>query len=211
MGIALPNVCSDGVTRMWPPPVCFSCPACSIFAALRWPLGRGESPAALGKERCGGNSLFRRRMEAMGSENRTSVSEFILVGLSGWPRTQRLLFAAILATYLATLAGNLLIMGLLPVVLELACADTRLTEAVVFGVAVLILLLPLAVILASYSLILASVLTGMLMLPSHASAWCMSTGAETIPHTASVQLHVRLLLIQRGQGPGVALGSRLLY
>ncbi|XP_024067895.2 olfactory receptor 2D2-like [Terrapene carolina triunguis] len=231
-------------------------------------------------------------MEAMGSENRTSVSEFILVGLSGRPRTQRLLFAAILATYLATLAGNLLIVGLvradsrlhtpmyfflshlsfleicytsctipqalahlltrsksipfarcaaqmylalslgsteaillaamaydrfvavcwplryaalmgrgrcwalalsswaagfllsvvnaaftlrlpfcgpnrvnhffceLPVVLELACADTRLTEAVVFGAAVLILLLPLAVILASYGLILASVLWG---------------------------------------------------
>uniref|UniRef100_A0A8C4YIH7 Olfactory receptor n=1 Tax=Gopherus evgoodei TaxID=1825980 RepID=A0A8C4YIH7_9SAUR len=48
----------------------------------------------------------------MEDENRTSVSEFILVGLSGRLRMQRLLFAAILATYLATLAGNLLIVGL---------------------------------------------------------------------------------------------------
>ncbi|XP_032648942.1 olfactory receptor 2D2-like [Chelonoidis abingdonii] len=231
-------------------------------------------------------------MEAMEDDNHTSVSEFILVGLSGRPQTQHLLFAAILATYLATLGGNLLIVGLvransclhtpmyfflshlsfleicytsctipqalahlltrsksipfarcaaqmylalslgsteaillaamaydrlvavcwplryatlmgwgrywalalsswaagfllsvvnvactlrlpfcgpnrvnhffceLPVVLELACTDTRLTEAVVFGAAVLILLLPLAVILASYGLILASVLRG---------------------------------------------------
>ncbi|EMP28807.1 Olfactory receptor 2G6 [Chelonia mydas] len=235
----------------------------------------------------------------MRGENRTSVSEFILVGLSSQPRTQRLLFAAILATYLATLAGNLLIVGLvradsclhtpmyfflshlsfleicytswtvpqalahllthsksipfahcvaqmyialslgsseaillaamaydrfvamcrplryaalmgrsrcwalalsswasgfllsvvnvacvlrlpfcgpnrvnhffceLPVVLELACADRRLTEAVVFGAAVLILLLPLAVILASYGLILASVLQGQVAAGRH--------------------------------------------
>ncbi|KAH1180672.1 hypothetical protein KIL84_001606 [Mauremys mutica] len=58
------------------------------------------------------NALSGGWMEAMGDENRTSVSEFILVGLSGRLRTQRLLFAAILATYLATLAGNLLIVGL---------------------------------------------------------------------------------------------------
>ncbi|XP_054850219.1 olfactory receptor 2D3-like [Eublepharis macularius] len=46
----------------------------------------------------------------------------------------------------------------LPVVLKLACADTRTTEAVIFGAAVLILLVPLSVILTSYSLILSSVL-----------------------------------------------------
>uniref|UniRef100_A0A8C0GVY2 G-protein coupled receptors family 1 profile domain-containing protein n=1 Tax=Chelonoidis abingdonii TaxID=106734 RepID=A0A8C0GVY2_CHEAB len=48
----------------------------------------------------------------MEDDNHTSVSEFILVGLSGRPQTQHLLFAAILATYLATLGGNLLIVGL---------------------------------------------------------------------------------------------------
>lgn len=46
----------------------------------------------------------------------------------------------------------------LPVVLKLACADTRVTEAVIFGAAVLILLVPLSVILTSYGLILSSVL-----------------------------------------------------
>nr|XP_056720131.1 olfactory receptor 2D3-like [Euleptes europaea] len=46
----------------------------------------------------------------------------------------------------------------LPVVLKLACADTRVTEGVIFGAAVLILLVPLSVILTSYSLILSSVL-----------------------------------------------------
>ncbi|XP_033025494.1 olfactory receptor 2D3-like [Lacerta agilis] len=46
----------------------------------------------------------------------------------------------------------------MPVVLKLACADTRVTEAVVFGAAVLILLVPLSVILTSYGLILSSVL-----------------------------------------------------
>uniref|UniRef100_A0A8C3I2T2 Olfactory receptor n=1 Tax=Chrysemys picta bellii TaxID=8478 RepID=A0A8C3I2T2_CHRPI len=61
----------------------------------------------------------------MGSENRTSVYEFILVGLSGRPRTQRLLFVAILATYLATMAGNLLIVGLVR-------ADSRLHTPMYF-------------------------------------------------------------------------------
>ncbi|XP_042329772.1 olfactory receptor 2D3-like [Sceloporus undulatus] len=46
----------------------------------------------------------------------------------------------------------------LPVVLKLACADTHSTEAVIFGAAVLILLVPLSVILISYGLILSSVL-----------------------------------------------------
>ncbi|XP_077171553.1 olfactory receptor 2D3-like [Paroedura picta] len=46
----------------------------------------------------------------------------------------------------------------LPVVLKLACADTQVTEAVIFGAAVLILLVPLSVILTSYGLILSSVL-----------------------------------------------------
>ncbi|XP_053120172.1 olfactory receptor 2D3-like [Hemicordylus capensis] len=46
----------------------------------------------------------------------------------------------------------------MPVVLQLACADIRVTEAVIFGAAVLILLVPLSVILTSYGLILSSVL-----------------------------------------------------
>ncbi|XP_062993061.1 olfactory receptor 2D3-like [Elgaria multicarinata webbii] len=46
----------------------------------------------------------------------------------------------------------------LPVVLKLACADTRITESVIFVVAALILLVPLSVVLTSYGLILSSVL-----------------------------------------------------
>ncbi|XP_066486789.1 olfactory receptor 2D3-like [Tiliqua scincoides] len=46
----------------------------------------------------------------------------------------------------------------LPVVLKLACADTHVTESVVFTTAALILLGPLSVILTSYGLILSSVL-----------------------------------------------------
>ncbi|XP_048372738.1 olfactory receptor 2D3-like [Sphaerodactylus townsendi] len=46
----------------------------------------------------------------------------------------------------------------LPFILKLACADTRMTETVIFGAAVVILLVPLSVILMSYSLILSSVL-----------------------------------------------------
>ncbi|XP_060110846.1 putative olfactory receptor 2W6 [Heteronotia binoei] len=46
----------------------------------------------------------------------------------------------------------------LPAVLKLACAETRITEKVVFGTAALILLGPLSVILTSYGLILSSVL-----------------------------------------------------
>nr|XP_056720130.1 olfactory receptor 2D3-like [Euleptes europaea] len=46
----------------------------------------------------------------------------------------------------------------LPVVLKLACADTHITERVVFGTAALVLLGPLSVILTSYGLILSSVL-----------------------------------------------------
>ncbi|XP_063159170.1 olfactory receptor 2D3-like [Candoia aspera] len=46
----------------------------------------------------------------------------------------------------------------LPVVLKLACADTYVTESIIFGAAVLILLVPLSVILTSYGLILSTVL-----------------------------------------------------
>ncbi|XP_053120153.1 olfactory receptor 2J3-like [Hemicordylus capensis] len=46
----------------------------------------------------------------------------------------------------------------LPVVLKLACADTHLTEAIIFWEAAMILLGPLFVILTSYGLILSSVL-----------------------------------------------------
>ncbi|XP_058037771.1 olfactory receptor 2D3-like [Ahaetulla prasina] len=46
----------------------------------------------------------------------------------------------------------------LPVVLKLACADTYATENIIFGAAVLILLIPLSVILTSYGLILSTVL-----------------------------------------------------
>ncbi|XP_062993060.1 olfactory receptor 2D3-like [Elgaria multicarinata webbii] len=45
-----------------------------------------------------------------------------------------------------------------PVVLKLACADTQVTEAIVFGLAALVVAFPLLVILNSYGLILHSVL-----------------------------------------------------
>ncbi|XP_033024151.1 olfactory receptor 2G3-like [Lacerta agilis] len=46
----------------------------------------------------------------------------------------------------------------LPVVLKLACADTHLTQAILFVASVLALLIPISVILTSYGLILSSVL-----------------------------------------------------
>ncbi|XP_066486777.1 olfactory receptor 2D3-like [Tiliqua scincoides] len=46
----------------------------------------------------------------------------------------------------------------LPLVLKLACADTRVTEVIVFWTSVLVLLAPLSVVLTSYGLILSSVL-----------------------------------------------------
>ncbi|XP_062993064.1 olfactory receptor 2D3-like [Elgaria multicarinata webbii] len=46
----------------------------------------------------------------------------------------------------------------LPVVLRLSCGDTHLTEAIIFGAAILILVVPLSVILTSYGLILSSIL-----------------------------------------------------
>ncbi|XP_001370782.3 olfactory receptor 1N2 [Monodelphis domestica] len=45
----------------------------------------------------------------MGQENRTSISEFILLGLSEQPDQQRLLFGLFLTMYLITVVGNLLI------------------------------------------------------------------------------------------------------
>ncbi|XP_045317607.1 olfactory receptor 10AC1-like [Leopardus geoffroyi] len=45
--------------------------------------------------------------------NRTAPREFVILGFSGWPRGLRLLlFAFLLPLYLATLVGNLLILGL---------------------------------------------------------------------------------------------------
>lgn len=45
--------------------------------------------------------------------NWTSPQEFVILGFSGWPQgLQQLLFAFLLPLYLATLAGNLLILGL---------------------------------------------------------------------------------------------------
>nr|XP_051692228.1 olfactory receptor 1F1-like [Oryctolagus cuniculus] len=45
----------------------------------------------------------------MGGANESSVSEFLLLGLSRQPQQQRLLFALFLSMYLATVLGNLLI------------------------------------------------------------------------------------------------------
>ncbi|XP_072486324.1 olfactory receptor 1N2-like [Notamacropus eugenii] len=45
----------------------------------------------------------------MGQENRTSITEFILLGFSEWPDQQRLLFGLFLVMYLITVVGNLLI------------------------------------------------------------------------------------------------------
>ncbi|XP_071067577.1 olfactory receptor 1F1-like [Dasypus novemcinctus] len=45
----------------------------------------------------------------MNRENQSSVSEFLLLGLSRKPQQQQLLFVLFLGTYLATVLGNLLI------------------------------------------------------------------------------------------------------
>ncbi|KAM9583986.1 olfactory receptor 1F1-like [Trichechus inunguis] len=45
----------------------------------------------------------------MGRENQSSVSEFLLLGLSKQPQLQQLLFVLFLSMYLATVLGNLLI------------------------------------------------------------------------------------------------------
>nr|XP_003423476.1 olfactory receptor 1F12-like [Loxodonta africana] len=46
----------------------------------------------------------------MEKENQTSVSEFLLLGFSSWPRHQVLLFSLFLCLYLTGLLGNLLIL-----------------------------------------------------------------------------------------------------
>ncbi|XP_044519187.1 olfactory receptor 1N1-like [Gracilinanus agilis] len=45
----------------------------------------------------------------MGHGNQTSVSEFLLRGLSQWPEHQHLFFGLFLSMYLVTMAGNILI------------------------------------------------------------------------------------------------------
>uniref|UniRef100_A0A286XPW6 G-protein coupled receptors family 1 profile domain-containing protein n=1 Tax=Cavia porcellus TaxID=10141 RepID=A0A286XPW6_CAVPO len=45
----------------------------------------------------------------MGGPNQSSISEFLLLGLSRQPQQQQLLFLLFLTMYLATVLGNLLI------------------------------------------------------------------------------------------------------
>ncbi|XP_007527866.1 olfactory receptor 2D3-like [Erinaceus europaeus] len=52
---------------------------------------------------------------AVGTENQTSLTEFIMMGLSSDPDTQILLFVLFLIVYLLTVCGNLLIMVLIHV------------------------------------------------------------------------------------------------
>lgn len=57
--------------------------------------------------------FYRDEQPFMGEDNRTSVTEFIFLGLSQDPQTQVLLFFLFLFIYLLTVLGNLLIIVLI--------------------------------------------------------------------------------------------------
>lgn len=57
--------------------------------------------------------FYRDKQPFMGEDNRTSVTEFIFLGLSQDPQTQVLLFFLFLFIYLLTVLGNLLIIVLI--------------------------------------------------------------------------------------------------
>nr|XP_021518619.1 olfactory receptor 2D3-like [Meriones unguiculatus] len=101
----------------------------------------------------------------MGEDNRSSVTEFIFLGLSQDPQTQLLLFFLFLLIYLLTVLGNLLIIVLIhtdprlhtPMYFFLR-TDTYSTEMAIFAMGVVILLAPVSLILISYWNIVSTVI-----------------------------------------------------
>ncbi|XP_029771433.1 olfactory receptor 2D2-like [Suricata suricatta] len=145
----------------------------------------------------------------MREANQTQVTEFLLLGLSDDPHTQKLLFILFLAVYLITVLANLLLMSLVqvdsrlhtpmyfflcnlsladlcfstnivpqalvhlhsqkkvisftrcaaqaPALLIVASTDTHTAEMVIFFMGVVILLIPVSLILVSYSHIIVTV------------------------------------------------------
>lgn len=100
--------------------------------------------------------------------NGTAPREFVILGFSGWPPWLRaLLFALLLPLYLATLAGNLLILGL-------AAADRALRTPMYFFLGAL------SAVEAAYSLVLTPrMLAGFLLPPG---------GQAVAPATCAAQM-----------------------
>ncbi|XP_043837085.1 olfactory receptor 1D2-like [Dromiciops gliroides] len=96
------------------PPSCrnwlFYC--CKRKFLFPWLLCHCECPIILKEEKTvhpGPSMTGSEVAKDMGFQNQTSVSEFLLLGLTQDPKLQRYLFGLFLAMYLITLAGNLLI------------------------------------------------------------------------------------------------------
>ncbi|XP_070270289.1 olfactory receptor 10AC1-like [Myotis yumanensis] len=97
--------------------------------------------------------------------NGTAPREFVILGFSGWPPWLRaLLFALLLPLYLATLAGNLLILGL-------AAADPALRSPMYFFLGAL------SAVEAAYSLVLTPRMLAGFLLPPGGQAVAPSTCA----------------------------------
>lgn len=97
--------------------------------------------------------------------NGTAPREFVILGFSGWPPWLRaLLFALLLPLYLATLAGNLLILGL-------AAADRALRSPMYFFLGAL------SAVEAAYSLVLTPRMLAGFLLPPGGQAVAPSTCA----------------------------------
>lgn len=104
-------------------------------------------------------------MSYWSESNWTSPQEFVILGFSGWPQWLRvLLFALLLPLYLATLAGNLLILGL-------AVVDPALHTPMYFFLGAL------SAVEAAYTLVLTPRMLAGFLLPPGGQALAFSTCA----------------------------------
>lgn len=104
-------------------------------------------------------------MSLWSESNWTSSQEFVILGFSGWPPWLRvLLFALLLPLYLATLAGNLLILGL-------AAVDSALHTPMYFFLGAL------SAVEAAYTLVLTPRMLAGFLLPPGGQAVAPSTCA----------------------------------
>ncbi|KAG3259071.1 OR1F1-like [Ictidomys tridecemlineatus] len=99
----------------------------------------------------------------MRGTNQSSVSEFLLLGLSRQPQQQRLLFLLFLIMYLAIPHFFCDVTPLL----RLSCSDTHLNELTILFEAGLLMIAPFICILVSYILIVYAVLR----VPSTRGMW----------------------------------------